>query len=456
MKKIYYIFFLSFIFLNYSFSQNTISVSPGDGTLKDAIANAKSGDILNLVPGGDYSESVLAYIPVNKKLTIQVDGPATSDKPKISIAKAGDATNVTNFFSLQGGGSITLIGLDFDGRISGTISASSLVKFDVGTIPAPISVGTIKVVNCTIHHLLKDVIEGQTTNYKNNVVVDSVIFRNCIINDVGPVIHFKIAVVKYIEVKNSTFYKFGIYGIRVLGATNTASNVCPNVVIDKVTIDNVLNGTKDFIDAEEQTGSWLITNSIFSNLNDPNTPATLKGLYWKNKEYNLYDSVALVTNCCLWKDGKRDFRLNAFKDTITMDPAYLDAANGDFTLPAKSVLLTMSKTKGPIGDPRWTKNAPQTAVEKTTSLPTDFSLSQNYPNPFNPSTTIKFALAKESKVELKIYNLLGKEVNQLVNGVLAAGNYSYDFNAAKLSSGVYFYKLNTGNFVSVKKMILMK
>jgi photosystem II stability/assembly factor-like uncharacterized protein len=91
-----------------------------------------------------------------------------------------------------------------------------------------------------------------------------------------------------------------------------------------------------------------------------------------------------------------------------------------------------------------------------TQSPVDFSLSQNYPNPFNPVTNINFALPKSGLVTLKVYNALGKEVATLVNEVKNAGTYNVDFNGTNLSSGVYFYRLTSGDFSSVKKMMLIK
>ena len=88
--------------------------------------------------------------------------------------------------------------------------------------------------------------------------------------------------------------------------------------------------------------------------------------------------------------------------------------------------------------------------------PNSFILSQNYPNPFNPSTVIRFQLSVVGKVTLKVYDILGKEVATLVNGVKNAGNYSVEFNASNLTSGVYFYKLESNGFSEVKKMMLIK
>lgn len=97
-----------------------------------------------------------------------------------------------------------------------------------------------------------------------------------------------------------------------------------------------------------------------------------------------------------------------------------------------------------------------TDVENEFELPIEFSLEQNYPNPFNPSTNINFALPKTSEVSLVVYNLLGQQVANLVNGNLKAGNHSIRFNASALSSGIYIYRIQAGNFVQTKKMMLIK
>ena len=80
----------------------------------------------------------------------------------------------------------------------------------------------------------------------------------------------------------------------------------------------------------------------------------------------------------------------------------------------------------------------------------------NYPNPFNPSTTIKYKIKELTLVELKVYDILGEEVISLVNEEQPAGSYEVEFNASKLASGVYFYRLQAGSFVQAKKMMLLK
>ncbi len=100
-------------------------------------------------------------------------------------------------------------------------------------------------------------------------------------------------------------------------------------------------------------------------------------------------------------------------------------------------------------------------VNANVELPAVYSLEQNYPNPFNPSTQINFSLAVDSRVSLKVFDVLGRQVAELVNNNLTAGQHNINFNASNLSSGVYFYRLeakgvNGKNFTSIKKMILTK
>ena len=90
------------------------------------------------------------------------------------------------------------------------------------------------------------------------------------------------------------------------------------------------------------------------------------------------------------------------------------------------------------------------------SDPINFYLHQNYPNPFNPTTNIKFDLPKTGFVKLTIYDALGREVATLVNSEMKAGSYNADWPASPYASGIYFYKLEAGDFVQTKKMVLVK
>ena len=101
-------------------------------------------------------------------------------------------------------------------------------------------------------------------------------------------------------------------------------------------------------------------------------------------------------------------------------------------------------------------NTPVDVKSDSEILPTRYSLDQNYPNPFNPSTSIAFSIIEKSQVQIKVFDVLGREVSTLVSETMAPGKYSVDFNADNLNSGVYFYTIKTDNFNETKKMVLLK
>ncbi|MCB0748305.1 MAG: T9SS type A sorting domain-containing protein, partial [Ignavibacteriae bacterium] len=97
-----------------------------------------------------------------------------------------------------------------------------------------------------------------------------------------------------------------------------------------------------------------------------------------------------------------------------------------------------------------------TDVKIHNATPAIYALNQNYPNPFNPSTTIEFSIPKTSFVSLKVYDILGREVSNLISELKNAGNYNINFNADNFSSGLYFYQLKVDNFIETKKMMFLK
>jgi hypothetical protein len=95
-------------------------------------------------------------------------------------------------------------------------------------------------------------------------------------------------------------------------------------------------------------------------------------------------------------------------------------------------------------------------IDAHQNIPATFALAQNYPNPFNPTTTISYQLPATCKVHLSVYDLLGRELAVLLNERKDAGRYSVQWDATKMSSGIYFYRLQAGQLIETKKMILMK
>ncbi|HMQ80559.1 MAG TPA: T9SS type A sorting domain-containing protein, partial [Ignavibacteria bacterium] len=94
--------------------------------------------------------------------------------------------------------------------------------------------------------------------------------------------------------------------------------------------------------------------------------------------------------------------------------------------------------------------------QNNTEVPELYSLSQNYPNPFNPVTNIKFSIPASGNVKLTVFDITGRVAAVLLDKNMNAGNYTADFDASGLSSGIYFYTLSSGSFTDTKKMILVK
>ncbi|MBK8550942.1 MAG: T9SS type A sorting domain-containing protein [Ignavibacteria bacterium] len=101
-------------------------------------------------------------------------------------------------------------------------------------------------------------------------------------------------------------------------------------------------------------------------------------------------------------------------------------------------------------------NSPITGQNISSTKPDEFSLLQNYPNPFNPNTVISYSVTENRLVTLKVYDAYGREIRTLVNEKQNPGTYEVEFTGNNLSSGVYFYKLTSGDFQTVRRMVLLK
>jgi len=131
-------------------------------------------------------------------------------------------------------------------------------------------------------------------------------------------------------------------------------------------------------------------------------------------------------------------------------------------IPEPGTVIKLSSYKPLVPGDEFTVTAPKAILSDVEddandkNSPKSYSLNQNYPNPFNPNTTISYSIANPGIVTVKIFNVLGEEVIQLVNEYKNSGSYSVNFDASRLSSGIYFYSLTSGSFVSTKKMVVLK
>ncbi|MCX6162704.1 MAG: T9SS type A sorting domain-containing protein [Ignavibacteriae bacterium] len=155
-------------------------------------------------------------------------------------------------------------------------------------------------------------------------------------------------------------------------------------------------------------------------------------------------------------NSEGSFLTNSAKmNSVNLTTSYYSPAVGMRFVPGDSCFALYSANGA---DNVWSAQGCSGIITGITNpeTPVSYSLKQNYPNPFNPSTKISFAIPRQGFVTLKIYDILGKEVATLVNEKKEAGEYIVDFNASNLTTGVYFYKLEAGNFSRTMKMLLVK
>ncbi len=184
---------------------------------------------------------------------------------------------------------------------------------------------------------------------------------------------------------------------------------------------------------------------------DSLTVQSINPIYVDPTEFEVSNSPAPIL---VRRDGRNTYS-NVVADTSSGD---LILRHGTYI--AKLIGIIYYNNNNYMVVPR--TNADYTGVVTTRvadnqlTVPVHYALEQNYPNPFNPSTTIRYSVPAAGRVSLKVYNVLGQEVASLVNTQKSAGTYNVTFDASRLSTGVYFYRITSGSFVQTKKMLLLK
>ncbi|MCL6099388.1 MAG: T9SS type A sorting domain-containing protein [Bacteroidetes bacterium] len=243
------------------------------------------------------------------------------------------------------------------------------------------------------------------------------------------------------------------------------------------------------------TGLFVSGTDIFARYGGDIYLSTSHGVYWSSWSYFnisnilsfvIYQSILVVTpnGVFITKNLGNDWtststgltNLNVRYITVsgtylfvgTNNGVFLSTNNGLNWTPASMGLADIDVNTlavsgaylfaGTSGGGIWKRLVSEmiTSTENSRSLPSHFSIEQNYPNPFNPNTTINYSIPKESFVTIEVYDVLGREVKTIVNENKQVGNYRVEFNASNLVSGIYFYRIQAGNFTETKKLILMK
>ena len=175
----------------------------------------------------------------------------------------------------------------------------------------------------------------------------------------------------------------------------------------------------------DSTGYYTVSNDHFSSVNNLIFRTTNKGISWINIPNLFHDPVKssfFITDSIGWLGG--GLSVNTY---------------------GRSAIFKTTSGGYPLG-----------LITNSNNIPTSYSLSQNFPNPFNPVTSINFDIPNSSYTNLIVFDQIGREIQVLVNEQLSPGIYKFEWNAADYPSGIYFYKLQAGEFVETKKMVLIK
>ncbi|UCF64016.1 MAG: T9SS type A sorting domain-containing protein [bacterium] len=224
----------------------------------------------------------------------------------------------------------------------------------------------------------------------------------------------------------------------------------------------VANGATLDFGLSELGGSGLFTlntGATLATANEAGVDSTIKStgdvVFSDSANYVFNGTVAQITGF-LMPDTLMNLTIADSAGVTLSQETYI---NGVLRLVAGVFDNTIPFTLGPNASISYEGGSlliPVGIEEPASEIPKVFALYQNYPNPFNPATTIRYAVPRTSQVVVKIYDILGREVAELVNDQQNAGEYDIIWNAQKFASGIYYYRMTAGDFVSVKKLVLMK
>lgn len=311
-----------------------------------------------------------------------------------------------------------------------------------------IPLDSVLVQNCTFYNITSTVYRdgGGTVNsliYNHNTAVN-IGFNG-----------LKLGEAKYALISNNIFKDCGF-----LGAVGTATTIVSisNYPDNTVTQEEIIKNNNFFLDPSIFT-VYPTLNSVIA----PSTFDSLSNAFVTKGGYsstNISEQINFTKEPALPIQTLKTYWNNPSGTQVEMDT--VNQANFNFSYSNSYQSYSASTDGLPLGAVSWFgMNVTGVKSNYTENIPLQYNLQQNFPNPFNPSTTIQYNLAKEEPVKLRVYNIFGQLVKTLVDNSQSAGLHSVIWDGSnnagqKVSSGIYFYQLTAGNFVSVKKMIMLK
>ena len=422
-------------------------VAAGQNTLLDAVGAAAAGDVIELTDsGGEYLND--SHIQITVPLTVRA-AEGLAEKPVIKNNEEDQSTRVV--FRIYD--DLTLQGIEIDGQAGTDFNAKYLLRIDDNDEGASPQADGLKLL--VVDSYLHDVVAGSDGNFLRQyagTLAESVIFRNVVLNNSGKEgIRIKdessdnkamgIHNVNYFEVSNSTIANTKADGIYVHGGDEDPNTPEPMFKVDGLTCFNCGSGNGRAIFASNILNA-TITNSILAHSNQDTEGSVL------------IEGNSSITYSNLFEVSPLKLSSGATEsNNLMVDPMFADSEMLDFTI-GNDMLLTASSTGGPIGDPQWA--TPVVSTEDDIVLPSEIALGQNYPNPFNGQTTIPYRIDEPGMATLEVYDMLGRQVMNVMSAHHAAGEYAVDISLDGHATGLYVYRLRVNDQVQHRTLTLLK
>lgn len=502
LNKKNYLLFAAIILLFTSaqvFSQRTVTIDPGFGTINNTVL----GDTTDT---GDRVDPNTVYILQRDQLYI-LDGEFSPTFSLVMEAEEGTGERPRIILGVPTGGStpaqairpradLTLKGLYISAQDELGGMGSRIIRHEENGIKVVVDDCHLDIAGQAAFRVNTD----DTKTFMTNTIISNI--GTMASPDNGRCFDDRGNDIDTLYIENCTFYNLTSQVLRDAGGdinfayfnNNTFNNIGGAGSVGQYTLEVGAVNEFHFTNNLVKDGNAFGTNDGVGSIvfiTDPVDAGVTQtvsvknnNIFWTESLVNSYPdtvsaSVAFDSLTSVYIDANGDASSNIseyldFVDgpdvaTATMlafwansDPVDFDSEgydNFNFAYSNTSASYTSGINGNPLGSLNWFPEI--TDVENIATVPESFELYNNYPNPFNPTTNIKYSISQKADVSLIIYNTLGQEVVSLINAAQSPGVYSLNwngenYNGVKVSSGVYLYQLRAGNFVSTKKMLMLK